>query len=213
CRQIRSQAWILRRSGEACSFAFFPADAICKCPQFVSADACRLPATTTHCIWTAGCLLLNRPSFRIFLMSAKNPLCFFRYSHLDFASHIRYSFTVGVPQMMFLQFENQANQNVEKSIVESLSEGEKKRLTEMLGIKASLDAFRVLPVAPHQDVESRSGAAARECSVSRSRSSNRTGRFPASGFRTRVPALLHRVKPGFTFAQAVKRLLYLPRTH
>ena len=53
--------------------------------------------------------------------------------------------------MMFLQFENQANQNVEKSIVESLSDGEKKRLTEMLGIKASLDAFRVLPVAPHQD--------------------------------------------------------------
>src|SRR6516225_3001534 len=84
-------------------------------------------------------------------MSAKNPLCLFRYSHLDFASHIRYSFTVGVPQMMFLQFENQANLNVEKSIVESLSDGEKKRLTEMLGIKASLDAFRVLPVAPHQD--------------------------------------------------------------
>ena len=96
-------------------------------------------------------MLLNRPSFRLFLMSAKNPLCLFRYSHLDFASHIRYSFTVGVPQMMFLQFENEANQNVEKSIVESLSDGEKKRLTEMLGIKASLDAFRVLPVAPHQD--------------------------------------------------------------
>jgi len=85
------------------------------------------------------------------LKTAKNPLCLFRYSHLDFASHIRYSFTVGVPQMMFLQFENEANQNVEKSIVESLSDGEKKRLTEMLGIKASLDAFRVLPVAPHQD--------------------------------------------------------------
>ena len=53
--------------------------------------------------------------------------------------------------MMFLQFENEANQNVEKSIVESLSDGEKKRLTEMLGIKASLDAFRVLPISPHQD--------------------------------------------------------------
>src|SRR6516164_10542275 len=50
-------------------------------------------------------------------------------------------------------------------------------------------------------VESRSGAVARKCSVSRSRSSNRTGRFPASGFRTRVPALLHTVKPGFAFAR------------
>jgi hypothetical protein len=50
-------------------------------------------------------------------------------------------------------------------------------------------------------------------SVSRSRSSNRTCSFPASGFRTRVPALLHTVKPGFTFAQAVKRLLYLPRIY
>jgi hypothetical protein len=83
-------------------------------------------------------------------MPAKNPLCLFRYSYLDFASHIRYSFTVGVPQMMFLEIENQANRNVEKIILESLSDGEKKRLKEMLGIKVSLDAFRVLPVAPHQ---------------------------------------------------------------
>ena len=64
---------------------------------------------------------------------------------------MRYSFTVGIPQMMLLELENQANQNVEKSILESLSDGEKKGLTEMLGIKVSLDAFRVLPVAPHQD--------------------------------------------------------------
>jgi hypothetical protein len=51
--------------------------------------------------------------------------------------------------MMLLELENQAN--VEKKILESLSDGEKKRLTEMLGIKVSPDAFRVLPVAPHQD--------------------------------------------------------------
>ena len=84
-------------------------------------------------------------------MPAKEPLCLFRYGYLDLASHIRYSFTVGVPQMMLLELENQANQNVEKIILEGLSEGEKKRLTEMLGIKVSADAFRVLPVAPHQD--------------------------------------------------------------
>ena len=53
--------------------------------------------------------------------------------------------------MMLLELENEANQNVEKSILESLSDGEKKGLTEMLGIKVSLDAFRVLPVAPHKD--------------------------------------------------------------
>ena len=53
--------------------------------------------------------------------------------------------------MMFLEIENQANRNVEKIILESLSDGENKRLKEMLGIKVSLDAFRVLPVAPHQD--------------------------------------------------------------
>jgi hypothetical protein len=82
-------------------------------------------------------------------MPTELPLNLFRYSYLDFASHIRYSFTVGVPQMMLLEFENQANQNVEKIILESLLDGEKKRLTEMLGIKVSLDAFRVLPVAPH----------------------------------------------------------------
>jgi len=39
---------------------------------------------------------------------------------------MRYSFTVGVPQMMFLEIENQANRNVEKIILESLSDGEKK---------------------------------------------------------------------------------------
>ena len=82
-------------------------------------------------------------------MSTELPLNLFRYSYLDFASHIRYSFTVGVPQMMFLEIENQANRNVEKIILESLSDGEKKRLTEMLGIKVSFDGFRVLPVAPH----------------------------------------------------------------
>lgn len=85
----------------------------------------------------------------MFLMSA--PLCLFRYSHLHFASHIRYSFAVGIPEMMLLELENQANQNVEKIILESLSDGEKKRLKEMLGMKISLDAFRVLPVAPRQD--------------------------------------------------------------
>jgi hypothetical protein len=84
-------------------------------------------------------------------MPTELPQILFRYSYLDFASHIRYSFTVGVPQMMFLEVENQANRNVEKIILESLSDGEKKRLKEMLGIKVSLDAFRVLPVAPHQD--------------------------------------------------------------
>jgi hypothetical protein len=44
-------------------------------------------------------------------------------------------------------------------------------------------------------------------SVSRSRSSNRMCDFLASGFRTRGTALLHTVKPGFAFAQAVKRRL------
>ena len=37
--------------------------------------------------------------------------------------------------------------------------------------------------------------------------------FLASGFRTRDAALLHTVKPGFAFAQAVKRHLYLPRIY
>jgi hypothetical protein len=37
--------------------------------------------------------------------------------------------------------------------------------------------------------------------------------FLASGFRTRDTALLHTVKPGFAFAQAVKRHLYLPRIY
>src|SRR5258705_1032238 len=50
-------------------------------------------------------------------------------------------------------------------------------------------------------------------SVSRSRSSNRMCDFLASGFRTRGTALLHTVKPGFAFAQAVKRHLYLPRIY
>ena len=44
-------------------------------------------------------------------------------------------------------------------------------------------------------------------SVSRARSSNRMCDFLASGFRTRDSALLHTVKPGFAFAQAVKRHL------
>ena len=50
-------------------------------------------------------------------------------------------------------------------------------------------------------------------SVSRSRSSNRMCDFLASGFRTRGTALLHTAKPGFAFAQAVKRHLYLPRIY
>ena len=50
-------------------------------------------------------------------------------------------------------------------------------------------------------------------SVSRSRSSNRMCDFLASGFRTRDTALLHTAKPGFAFAQAVKRPLYLPRIY
>ena len=37
-------------------------------------------------------------------------------------------------------------------------------------------------------------------SVSRSRSSNWTGRFPASSFRTRGAALSHAVNPSFIFA-------------
>jgi len=69
--------------------------------------------------------------------------------NLPLHSHTRCSFAVGIPQMMLLEFENQANQNVDKIILESLSDGEKKRLTEMLGIKVSFDGFRVLPVAPH----------------------------------------------------------------
>jgi hypothetical protein len=49
-------------------------------------------------------------------------------------------------------------------------------------------------------------------SVSRSRSSNRMCDFLTSGFRTRDAALLHTVKPGFAFAQAVKRHLLLSAT-
>jgi hypothetical protein len=60
-------------------------------------------------------------------------------------------------------------------------------------------------------VESRSGAVEvgsaltvpDHVSVSRSRSSNWTCRFPASSFRTRGAALLHTVKPSFAFARAV----------
>jgi hypothetical protein len=82
-------------------------------------------------------------------MSTELSLNLFRYSYLDFASNIRHSFAIGIPQTMLLEFESQANQNVDKIILESLSDGEKKRLTEMLGIKVSFDGFRVLPVAPH----------------------------------------------------------------
>ena len=60
-------------------------------------------------------------------MPTELPLNLFHYSYLDFASHTRCSFAVGIPQMMLLEFENQANQNVDKIILESLSDGEKKK--------------------------------------------------------------------------------------
>jgi hypothetical protein len=94
-------------------------------------------------------LSLNESWFRMGLMPTELPLNLFRYSYLDFVSNIRHSFSIGIPQMMLLEFENQANQNVDKIILESLSNSEKKRLTEMLGIKVSFDGFRVLPIAPH----------------------------------------------------------------
>ena len=75
-------------------------------------------------------------------MPTELPQILFRYSYLDFASHIRYSFTVGVTQMMFLEIENQANRNVEKIILESLSDGEKERLKEML-VKRRQRAFKI----------------------------------------------------------------------
>ena len=84
-------------------------------------------------------------------MPAKKPLNLFRYGYLDPASQTLYSFTVGLPQLMLQEFRSGDTTNLGSIILEKLSDDEKKRLKEMLGIEVLPDRFQVLPVAPHLD--------------------------------------------------------------
>ena len=89
-------------------------------------------------------------------MRAEEPLELFRYRYLDSASHIWYSFTLGMPQQILQKIQKTQRERMEVDlghlgglILEKLSDTESKQLKEMLGVDVFSDTFSVDRVAPH----------------------------------------------------------------
>jgi hypothetical protein len=81
-------------------------------------------------------------------MPTELPLSLFRYTYVDETSKTLYSFAISLPDQMLQQMSKRVTGN---TILETLSDGEKKRLKERLKINISIDAFIIDSFAPHRD--------------------------------------------------------------